>query len=178
MTYRQSSDQMILIAFMQAQNCTQYPGSWRHPESSLDFMSPGFYADLARKLEAAKFHMAFFDDRLAIPDIYKHDHSMTIEYGIRAVKMDPVICAQVMGMATQKLGIGALRGDHGTFVRDVADAFDETAVGACGVAQGQHGAAPPEVRTALAHLPAFIVGAPGFKGPLHFVPGAVVCHVL
>ncbi len=106
MTYRQSSDQMILIAFMQAQNCTQYPGSWRHPESSLDFMSPGFYADLARKLEAAKFHMAFFDDRLAIPDIYKQDHSMTIEYGIRAVKMDPVICAQVMGMATQKLGVG------------------------------------------------------------------------
>lgn len=47
-----------------------------------------------------------FDDRLAIRDIYKHDHSMTIEYGIRAVKMDPVICAQVMGMATQILGIG------------------------------------------------------------------------
>ena len=106
MTFRQDSDQMLLIAFMQAQNCTQYPGSWRHPEAALDFMSPDFYARIARTLEDAKFHMAFFDDRLAMPDIYKHDHRIAVEYGIRAVKMDPVLCAQVMGLATKKLGIG------------------------------------------------------------------------
>lgn len=106
MTFRQDSDQMVLIAFMQAQNCTQYPGSWRHPEAALDFMFPDFYARIARTLEDAKFHMAFFDDRLAMPDIYKHDHRIAVEYGIRAVKMDPVLCAQVMGLATKKLGIG------------------------------------------------------------------------
>src|SRR5262249_55763740 len=35
--------------------------------------------------------MAFFDDRLAMPDRYGNDHAHTVEYGIRCVKMDPVI---------------------------------------------------------------------------------------
>ena len=52
-------------------------------------------------LEAGKFHMAFFDDRLAMPDRYGNDHAHTVEYGIRCVKMDPIIVLTAMGMATE-----------------------------------------------------------------------------
>lgn len=106
MTFRRPGDQMVLIAFMQAQNCSQYPGSWRHPEAARDFLSAEYYARIARTLEDAKFHMAFFDDRLAMPDIYGSDFRATVEYGIRAVKMDPIVIGQVMGLATRGLGIG------------------------------------------------------------------------
>ena len=106
MTFRKPGDKMILIAFMQAQNCSQYPASWRHPEAAMDFLAPAYYARIARTLEDAKFHMAFFDDRLAMPDIYGDDYRTTVEHGIRAVKMDPVVVGQVMGLATSRLGLG------------------------------------------------------------------------
>ena len=49
--------QMTLMAFLQAQNCTNLPASWRHPESRTDFLSPDFYREIARVLEAGKFHL-------------------------------------------------------------------------------------------------------------------------
>ena len=85
----QSPRQMSLIAFMQAQNCSNYVGSWRHPSSMTDFMSPAYYQRIAQTLENAKFDMAFFDDRLAMPDIYGNDHRETVLNGVRAVKLDP-----------------------------------------------------------------------------------------
>ena len=51
----------------------------------------GYYQEIAGVLEAGKFHTAFFDDRLAMPDRYGNDHAHTVEYGVRCVKMDPVI---------------------------------------------------------------------------------------
>jgi FMN-dependent oxidoreductase (nitrilotriacetate monooxygenase family) len=106
MNSEQRSRQMCLVAFMQAQNCSNYPASWRHPEAAPDFLSPLYYQRIARTLEDAKFHLAFFDDRLAIPDMYRRDHSVTVRHGIRAVKMDPVLVAQAMGLVTSRLGIG------------------------------------------------------------------------
>ncbi|WP_426411413.1 LLM class flavin-dependent oxidoreductase [Bradyrhizobium ganzhouense] len=99
--------QMVLVGFLQAQNCTNLPSSWRHPESRSDSMSADYYQEIARILEAGKFHMAFFDDRLAMPDRYGNDHAHTVEYGIRCVKMDPLIVLTTMGMVTDKLGLGA-----------------------------------------------------------------------
>lgn len=98
--------EMVLVAFLQAQNCSNFPGSWRHPESRSDFVDAEFYRRMGRVLEAAKFHLAFFDDRLAIPDIYSDDYKVTMREGIRAVKLDPILCALTLGMATEKLGIG------------------------------------------------------------------------
>ena len=57
--------QMALVGFLQAQNCTNLPSSWRHPESRSDSMSADYYQEIGRILEAGKFHLAFFDDRLA-----------------------------------------------------------------------------------------------------------------
>src|SRR3989440_450434 len=67
--------QMALVGFLQAQNCTNLPSSWRHPESRDDSMSSDYYQEIGRILEAGKFHMAFFDDRLAMPDRYGNDHA-------------------------------------------------------------------------------------------------------
>lgn len=61
---------MTLIAFLQAQNCSNLPGLWRHPATMPDFLVPEYYQRIARTLEDGKIQMAFFDDRLALPDIY------------------------------------------------------------------------------------------------------------
>src|SRR4029078_5639232 len=58
-------------------------------------------------LEAGKFHMAFFDDRLSMPDMYGRDHAHTVQHGIRCVKLDAVTVLTVMGMGTTRLGLGA-----------------------------------------------------------------------
>ena len=99
--------QMVMVGFVQAQNCTILPSSWRHPESRTDSMSADYYQEIARILESGKFHMAFFDDRLAMPDRYGNDHAHTVEYGIRCVKMDPIVVLTTMGMVTKKLGLAS-----------------------------------------------------------------------
>jgi alkanesulfonate monooxygenase SsuD/methylene tetrahydromethanopterin reductase-like flavin-dependent oxidoreductase (luciferase family) len=50
---------MTLIAFLQAQNCSNLPGSWRHPSTMQDFLTPEYYQRIARTLEEGKFQMAF-----------------------------------------------------------------------------------------------------------------------
>jgi FMN-dependent oxidoreductase (nitrilotriacetate monooxygenase family) len=97
---------MTLVAFLQAQNCSNLPGSWRHPATMLDFLAPEYYQRIARTLEDGKIQMAFFDDRLALPDIYTGHHAEAVAAGVRAVKMDPSIILMAMGMATQRLGLG------------------------------------------------------------------------
>src|SRR3978361_362009 len=99
--------QMAMVGFLQAQNCTNLPSSWRHPEPPDASMSADYYQEIARILEAGKFHMAFFDDRLAMPDRYGNDHAHTVEYGIRCVKMDPIVVLTAMGMATKRLGLAS-----------------------------------------------------------------------
>jgi len=99
--------QMTLIAFMQAQNCSNYAGSWRNPSSMTDCMSPEYYQRIARTLEDGKFDMAFFDDRLAMPDIYGNSHRETVAHGVRAIKLEPTSVLMAMAMATSKLGLGA-----------------------------------------------------------------------
>ncbi|MDR3536293.1 MAG: LLM class flavin-dependent oxidoreductase [Acetobacteraceae bacterium] len=99
--------QMTLVGFLQAQNCSNFVGSWRHPQAAPDFASAEYYRRIGRVLEAGKFHLGFFDDRLAMPDLFGGDHAHTVANGIRCVKMDPVTILTVMGMATQRLGLGA-----------------------------------------------------------------------
>jgi len=99
--------QMILVGFLQAQNCTNLASSWRHPQSRADSWSADFYRHIGRVLEAGKFHLGFFDDRLSMPDMYGRNHAHTVEHGIRCVKLDAVTVLTVMAMATERLGLGA-----------------------------------------------------------------------
>lgn len=97
---------MIMAAFLQAQNCSNYAASWRHQQSSQGFLTAEYYQDIARTLEQGKFHLAFFDDRLAMPDRYADDYALAVEGGIRVVKLDVVPLMTAMGLATRHLGIG------------------------------------------------------------------------
>ena len=99
--------QMVLVGFLQAQNCSNLASSWRHPASRTDSWSPDFYRHIGRVLEEGKFHLGFFDDRLSMPDMYGRDHGHTVAHGIRCVKLDAVTVLTVMGMATERLGLGA-----------------------------------------------------------------------
>ena len=102
-----STRPMALIAFLQAQNCSNYVGSWRHPGSTPDFLSAGYFQRIARTLEDGRFDMAFFDDRLAMPEIYGHSADLAVAHGIRAVKLDPTVALMAMAAASTHLGLGA-----------------------------------------------------------------------
>jgi len=99
--------QMHLVGFLQAQNCTNLASSWRHPESRTDFLSADYYQEIGRILEAGRFDLGFFDDRLSMPDRYGSDHRHTVEHGIRCVKLDPVVVLTMMAAATSRLGLGS-----------------------------------------------------------------------
>ena len=58
-------------------------------------------------LEEGKFHLAFCDDRLAMPDRYGDDFATAVQHGIRIVKMDLIPVLTAMGLATRYLGLGA-----------------------------------------------------------------------
>jgi hypothetical protein len=72
------------------------------------FLTPKYYRRIARTLEKGKIQMAFFDDRLALPDLYTGHHTEAVAAGVRAVKMDPSTILMTMGMVTERLGLGVL----------------------------------------------------------------------
>ena len=98
--------QMVLVGFLQAQNCSNFSASWRHPQSRTDFMSAEFYRHIGRTLEAGKFHLAFFDDRLSMPEFQSGNYQEAVANGVRCVKLDAFTCMTAMGMATERLGLG------------------------------------------------------------------------
>lgn len=99
---------MALVGFMQAQNCTNFAASWRHPDSAMDFTTPEYYQRIARTLEAGKFDLAFFDDRLSMPEFHESgDFATAVESGVRCVKIDPIACLMTMAAATTRLGLGS-----------------------------------------------------------------------
>ena len=99
--------QMVLVGFLQAQNCTNLASSWRHPDSRTDFTSAAYYQRIGQVLEAGKFQLAFFDDRLAMPDIYGGNPREVVANGVRVVKIDPVATLLAMGFGTKHMGVGA-----------------------------------------------------------------------
>ncbi|PKB72474.1 MAG: monooxygenase [SAR202 cluster bacterium Io17-Chloro-G6] len=99
--------QMILVGFLQASNCSNYTASWRHPDTDPRFMDLGFYQEIAATLEQGKFHMAFIDDRLAMPSRYGDSFDEAVRNGVRVVKLDLVPIITAMGLATKNLGLGA-----------------------------------------------------------------------
>jgi alkanesulfonate monooxygenase SsuD/methylene tetrahydromethanopterin reductase-like flavin-dependent oxidoreductase (luciferase family) len=99
--------QIVMVGFLQAQNCANQASSWRHPQSRRDSTSPEYYREIDRVLEAGKRHLGFFDDRLAVADRHGNGHAHSVQYGICCVKIDPVAVLMTLGMATELLGLGA-----------------------------------------------------------------------
>lgn len=79
MTERRT-DQMTLVAFMQASNVSVYSGSWRYPNAAQDYLSLAYYQRIARVLEEGNFDLMFFDDRLAMPGIYGNSVADAVRY--------------------------------------------------------------------------------------------------
>lgn len=99
--------QMVMVGFLQAQNCTTLASAWRHPDARSDFTTSAYYQRIGQVLEQGKFQLAFFDDRLAMPDIYGGSPAEVVANGVRVVKMDPVATMLAMGFGTSRLGIGS-----------------------------------------------------------------------
>ena len=71
---------------------------------------PRDYRRIDRTLEDGKFHLAFFDDRLAMPNRFGDDFAESVRHGVRVAKMDPIPVLSVMGAETTRLGLGATGG--------------------------------------------------------------------
>ncbi len=99
--------QMVMVGFLQAQNCTTLASAWRHPDARTDFTTAAYFQRIGQVLEEGKFHLGFFDDRLAMPDIYGGNPAEVVANGVRVVKIDPVITLMAMGFGTRFLGIGS-----------------------------------------------------------------------
>src|ERR1700710_2153628 len=99
--------QMVMVGFLQAQNCTTLASAWRDPDARSDFTSAAYYQRIGQVLEEGKFQLAFFDDRLAMPDIYGGNPAEVVANGVRVVKIDPVATMMAMGFGTKYLGIGS-----------------------------------------------------------------------
>jgi FMN-dependent oxidoreductase (nitrilotriacetate monooxygenase family) len=95
-----------MVGFLQAQNCSIAPGSWRHHGGAVDFTTPEYFQRLGRVMEEGKFHLSFFDDRLSLPDIFNDDYRDAVANGVRVVKMDPATIVAMMGAVTSHLGLG------------------------------------------------------------------------
>ena len=116
--------QMVLVGFLQAQNCTTLASAWRHPDARSDFTSAAYFQTIGEVLEAGKFQMAFFDDRLAMPDIYGGDPAHeVVANGIRVVKLDPVAVLMAMGVGDRSLGLGSTAIPRPTTNRSMSRAF-------------------------------------------------------
>ncbi|TCN46270.1 FMN-dependent oxidoreductase (nitrilotriacetate monooxygenase family) [Rhodococcus sp. SMB37] len=101
------TDQMTLVAFMQASNVSVYSGSWRYPNSAQDYLSLAYYQRIARVLEEGNFDLMFFDDRLAMPGIYGNSVADAVRYGARPIKLDLTAILGAAAAATTHLGLGA-----------------------------------------------------------------------
>src|SRR5690625_3407275 len=101
------TDQMALVAFMQAGNASVYAGSWRHPATEHAYLDASYYAKIGRQLEEGCFDLMFFDDRLAMPGIYGGGVGEAVRYGARPVKLDLSTVLGVLAQATSRIGLGA-----------------------------------------------------------------------
>jgi FMN-dependent oxidoreductase (nitrilotriacetate monooxygenase family) len=104
---RSKQRQMALVGFMQAGNVTVYAGSWRHPATDHGFLDQRFYQRLGRTLEQGCFDMMFFDDRLAMPGIYRGSVDDAVRLGARPVKLDLSIVLGLIAGVTEHIGLGA-----------------------------------------------------------------------
>ena len=57
--------QMVMVGFLQAQNCTTLASAWRHPEARSDFTTAAYYQRIGQVLEEGTPDRIFGDARMA-----------------------------------------------------------------------------------------------------------------
>ncbi|MBD2339895.1 LLM class flavin-dependent oxidoreductase [Calothrix sp. FACHB-156] len=102
--------QMHLVGFMHSSHVVLSHAIWRHPQTELGFLGPEFYQHIAQTLERGKFDMVFFADALAFPDRHGNSFELGLKYGAQGVvRLDPILTATAMALATQSIGVGITR---------------------------------------------------------------------
>ncbi|RFU34085.1 hypothetical protein B7463_g2260, partial [Scytalidium lignicola] len=100
---------LIFNAFVEMCSGHQSPGLWRHPEDeSWRFNDVHHWVDLAKKLEAAKFHGIFIADVLGGYDVYKGPRNLdpAIISGAQWPVNEPLAVVPAMAAATESIGFG------------------------------------------------------------------------
>ncbi|CAB3627816.1 LLM class flavin-dependent oxidoreductase [Achromobacter marplatensis] len=108
MSQYQSQGQMHLAAFVQAGPVSGNHGGWRHPQADTDILSPQYYANLGRLLEAGKFDLLFLADILAVPQRHEGSMDSQLRYGaLGALRLEPQIVLATVAAATRHLGLAS-----------------------------------------------------------------------
>lgn len=79
------------------------PGLWKHPSQEPQTLD--HWVELAKKLDAAKFHGIFFADVLGIYDVYK-GNGPALSSGAQIPILDVSLIISAMAHATKKLSFG------------------------------------------------------------------------
>jgi FMN-dependent oxidoreductase (nitrilotriacetate monooxygenase family) len=98
---------LLLHAFVESCSGHQSPGLWRHPQDeSWKFNDIKHWVDLAKLLEAAKFHGMFIADVLGGYDVYQGDLTAAIKSSAQWPVNEPLAIVPAMAAATKNLGFG------------------------------------------------------------------------
>ncbi|PVH97303.1 Nitrilotriacetate monooxygenase component A/pristinamycin IIA synthase subunit A [Periconia macrospinosa] len=100
---------LILNAFVEMCSGHQSPGLWKHPDDhSADFNSVDHWIELAKLLEAAKFHGIFIADVLGGYDVYKGPKNLdpAVKSGAQWPVNEPLAVVPAMAAVTKNLGFG------------------------------------------------------------------------
>ncbi|CZR59353.1 related to coenzyme F420-dependent N5,N10-methylene tetrahydromethanopterin reductase and related flavin-dependent oxidoreductases [Phialocephala subalpina] len=100
------------------------PGQWRHPEDRAgDYSDLDYWTDLAKILEAGKFHGLFLADHLGIYDVYKGPGNSVpaLESGAQFPLGDPFLLISAMAAATKSLSFAVTAST--TYENPAAKAF-------------------------------------------------------
>jgi len=104
-----SKKQLILNAFVESCSGHQSPGLWQHPDDeSWKFNDVNHWVELAKLLEAGKFHGIFIADVLGGYDVYKGPRNLApaIVSGAQWPVNEPLSIVAPMAAATKSLGFG------------------------------------------------------------------------
>ncbi len=85
----------------------QSPGLWARPgDQSVPYKDLGYWVELAKTLEAAKFDGLFIADVLGVYDTYQGSRDASVRRAMQVPVHDPLLQISAMAAATEKLGFG------------------------------------------------------------------------
>ncbi|CAK1367123.1 Dimethyl-sulfide monooxygenase [Cercospora beticola] len=94
----------VMNAFAMAAPGHLAPGLWRHPDQEPQTLE--HWVELAKKLDAAKFHGIFFADVLGIYDVYQSSNGPALKAAAQVPHPDVSLLVSAMAYATKNLSFG------------------------------------------------------------------------